>query len=426
VVIRAAGVLIWCGWVLSGQQFDERIRRETEAIQARLIETRRDLARHPELSNREVWTGKYIADRLRELGFTEVRANVARNGVVAVLRGGKPGPVVAWRADMDALPVQDSGDKPYKSQIEGVKHACGHDAHMAIALGVAEVLGKMKADLPGTVKFVFQPAEEGPPEGEEGGAPLMIKEGALENPKPSAIFGLHVWSQAPSGKIHYVSGGAMASADGFELKIQGKRVHAATPHLGIDPIVVAAQCVSAMQTIRSRRVDPLDPIVVTFGSIHGGNRGNIIPDAVTLQGTVRTLDEKTRESVRSMMRQTLDGCTSGSGASYEFKWSSTVYPVTFNDPELVRANLGGLQRAMGAGNVEPGRPTMGAEDFSFYTRVVPGFFWFLGIADAAKGTTGAHHTSEFAVDEDMLPLGVRAAAGQLVDYLSAGAKQAQR
>ena len=418
MVSRSFALLIFCCCLGSSQQFDERIRKETDAIKPRLVDTRRDLARHPELSNREVWTGKYIADRLRELGFTEVRTGVARNGVVALLRGGKPGPVVAWRADMDALPVQDSGDKPYKSQIEGVKHACGHDAHMAIALGVAEVLGKMNAEIPGTVKFIFQPAEEGAPEGEEGGAALMIKEGALENPKPQAIFGLHVWSQAPSGKIHYVPGGSLASSDGFELKIQGKRVHAATPQLGIDPIVIAAQCVTAMQTIRSRRVDPLDPLVLTFGSIHGGNRGNIIPDAVTLQGTLRTLDEKIRESARSMMRQTLDGCTAGSGATYEFKWSDTVYPVTYNDPKLTLGNLGALQRVLGAVNVELGRPTMGAEDFSFYQKVIPGFFWFLGISDAAKGTTGAHHTSEFAVDEDVLPVGVRAAAGQLVDYLA--------
>src|SRR5215204_4929405 len=193
MVSRAALVIVccWTSLSLAAQQFDERIRKETEAIQTRLLETRRDLAKHPELSNREVWTGKYIADRLREIGFTEVRTGVARNGVVAVLRGSKPGPVVAWRSDMDALPVQDTSTKPWKSQIDGVKHACGHDAHMAIALGVAEVLAKMKADLPGSVKFIFQPAEEGPPEGEEGGAALMIKEGVLENPKPQAIFGLH-------------------------------------------------------------------------------------------------------------------------------------------------------------------------------------------------------------------------------------------
>jgi amidohydrolase len=402
----------------SAQELDERIRKETEAIRARIVETRRDLARHPELSNREVWTSKYIADRLRELGFTEVRTGVARHGIVALLKGGKPGKVVAWRADMDGLPVQDIGDKPYKSQIDGVKHACGHDAHMAIALGVAEVLSKMKADLPGTVKFIFQPAEEGAPEGEEGGAALMVKEGVLDNPRPGAIFGLHVWSQAPSGKIHYVPGGFMASADPFEVVVRGKRVHAATPHLGVDPIVIASQCVSAMQTIRSRRIDPLDAIVLTFGSIHGGNRGNIIPDSVTLQGTLRTLSEQVRESARTMMRQSLEGCTAGSGATYELKWGTGAYPVTHNDPELTRANLAALERTLGKENVVLARPTMGAEDFSFFQKVIPGFYWFLGIADPAKGTTGAHHTSEFAVDEDVLPLGVRSAASQLVDYLS--------
>lgn len=401
-----------------GQQFDDRIRKESDAIQGRVLEMRRELARHPELSNREVWTGKYIADRLRQIGFTEIRTNVALNGVVAVLKGGKPGPVVAWRADMDGLPVQDSGEKPYKSQNAGVKHACGHDAHMAIALGIAEVLSKMKDDLPGTVKFIFQPAEESPPEGEAGGAPLMIKEGALENPKPQAIFGLHVWAQAPSGKIHYTPGAAMASAESFVVNVKGKRVHAATPHLGVDPIVIAAQCVTALQTIRSRRVDPFDPIVLTFGSIHGGNRNNIIPDAVTLEGTLRTLDEQTREMVHTMMRQTLGGCTSGSGAQFDLTWGSTQYPVTYNDPALTNGNLAGLQRMLGQGNVISSRPTLGAEDFAFYQKVIPGFFWFLGINNPAKGNTGAHHTAEFDVDEDVLPLGVRAGAAQLTDYLS--------
>jgi amidohydrolase len=319
---------------------------------------------------------------------------------------------------MDGLPIQDIGDKPYKSQNNGVKHACGHDAHMAIALGVAEVLSKMKADLPGTVKFIFQPAEESPPEGEEGGAALMIKEGVLENPKPQAIFGLHVWAQAPSGKIHYVPGAALASAEAFTVAIKGKRVHAATPHLGVDPIVIAAQCITALQTIRSRRVDPFDPIVLTFGSIHGGNRNNIIPESVVMEGTLRTLDEQTRETVHTMMKQTLAGCTSGSGAEFEMKWSSMQYPVTFNDPELTRSNLAALQRAMGTGNVVLGRPTLGGEDFSFYQKVIPGFFWFLGIHNDSN--TGAHHTAEFDVDESVLEPGVRAAATQLADYLGRG------
>ncbi len=406
------------GVAACAQQFDERIRTETEAIKARLVENRRELARHPELSNKEVWTGKYIADRLRQLGFEDIRTGVALNGVVAVLKGGKPGPVIAWRADMDGLPVQDAGSKPYKSQNEGVKHACGHDAHMAIALGVAEVLSKMKADLPGSVKFIFQPAEEGPPEGEAGGAALMIKEGVLDNPKPQAIFGLHVWAQAPSGKIHYVPGAALASAESFTMTVKGKRVHAATPHLGIDPIVIAAQCITAMQTIRSRRVDPFDPIVLTFGKIEGGNRNNIIPELVTMEGTLRTLDEQVRESAHTMMKQTLAGCTAASGAQGELKWGSIQYPVTFNDPELTTANLAGLQRVMGKDNVVLSRPTLGGEDFAFYQKVIPGFFWFLGINNPSN--TGAHHTAEFDVDEAVLPLGVRAAATQLTDYLSRG------
>lgn len=418
-MVRQLLCLVVCSAAFA-QQFDDRIRKETEAIKARVVETRRELARHPELSNREVWTGKFIAERLRQLGFQDIRTGVARNGVVAVLKGDKPGPVVAWRSDIDGLPVQDSGEKPYKSHNEGAKHACGHDAHMAIALGVAEVLMKMKADLPGTVKFIFQPAEEGPPEGETGGAEVMIQEGVLENPKPQAIFGLHIWAQAPSGKIHYVPGAALASAESFIVTIKGKRVHAATPQLGVDPIVIAAQCISDLQTIRSRRVDPFDPMVLTFGSIHGGNRHNIIPEAVTLEGTLRTLDEQVRENVHTMMKQTLQGCTAASGAQFDFKWGSTHYPVTFNDPELTRGNLGALQRVMGTTNVQLGRPTLGGEDFAYYQKVIPGFFWFLGTSNPAKGITGAHHTAEFDVDEDVLPLGVRAAAGQLTDYLSRG------
>jgi len=413
------GVLAFLVCVVAfGQQFDDRIRQETEAIRARLVENRREFSKHPELSNREVWTGKYIAQQLRQIGFEDVRTGVARTGVVALLKGGKPGRVVAWRADMDGLPVQDIGDKPYKSQNPGVKHACGHDSHMAIALGVAEVLSKMKTDLPGSVKFIFQPAEEGAPDGETGGAAVMLQEGVLDNPKPEAIFGLHIWSQAASGKVHYTPGPAMASADSFKVAIKGKRVHAATPHLGVDPIVIAAQCVSAMQTIRSRRVDPFEPMVLTFGSIHGGNRNNIIPEEVVLEGTIRTLDEPTRESVFTMIRQTMQGCTSGSGAQYEFVRGSTQYPVTYNDPELTRRNLAGLQRVMGAENVVLSRATMGAEDFAFYQKVIPGFFWFLGTANASKGITGAHHTAEFDIDEDVLPVGVRAAAAQILDYLS--------
>ena len=412
-------LMLIAGSVLaSAQALDDRIKREAESIAAKVIETRRELARHPELSNREVWTGKYVADRLRQIGYTDIKTGVGRNGVVALLKGGKPGPVVAWRADMDGLPIQDIGEKPYKSQVPGVKHACGHDAHMSIALGVAEVLYKLRADLPGSVKFIFQPSEEGAPIGEEGGAAVMIKEGVLENPKPAAIFGLHIWANAPTGTIGYTPGPAMASSDQFVLTIKGKRVHAAYPHQGIDPIVTAAQCITALQTIRSRRIDPLEPMVLSVGRIQGGNRYNVIPESVELEGTLRTLNEQTRETVRTMMRQTLEGCTSEAGASYEMQWTGTQYPVTVNHPELTTQNLGGLQRTLGEANVKLARPTMGGEDFSFYQRVIPGFFWFLGTANASKGITGAHHTAEFDIDEDVLVPGVRAAAAQLTDYLS--------
>src|SRR5438874_3420950 len=296
---------------------DERIAHAAEAMREQLVAQRRDFHMHPELSNREERTSRVVAERLRALGLTDIKTGVGKYGVTALLVGARPGPVVAGRADMDALPIQEVNDVPYKSLVPGVKHACGHDAHTTIELGVAEILSRMREEVHGTVKFIFQPAEEGPPAGEEGGAALMIKEGALDNPRPQAIFGLHVMPNIDVGQVGYNSGPAMASSDKFLITIHGKKVHGAYPHDGIDAVVVAAESIMALQSIRSRRINTLEPVVITVGSIHGGNRFNIIADEVKLEGTVRTLSEEVRHRVESLMRETLAGITSAYGAKFE-------------------------------------------------------------------------------------------------------------
>jgi amidohydrolase len=398
------------------QTREDRVAKAAEAMQAKLIEMRRDFHMHPELSNREERTERVVAEKLRSLGL-DVKTGVGKHGVVALLQGGKPGSVVAWRADMDALPVTSTITKEYKSRNEGVHHACGHDAHMAIGLGVAELLAGMRDTINGSVKFIFQPAEEGAPKGEEGGAALMIKEGALDNPRPKAIFGLHVWSPLQAGTVNYSSGPALASADSFEVVIKGKQVHAANPHLGVDPIAVAAQCISALQMIRSRRIDPNEGMVLSIGSIHGGNRNNIIPNEVRMEGTIRTFNENVRESVMTMMKQTLNGCAAGQGASYTIDFSGTSYPVTINDAALTAASLPAMERVLGKGKLVEAKPITGAEDFSYYQKQIPGFFWFLGVGNEKLEITAAHHTPNFDVDESALVLGLRVAANQLLDFL---------
>ncbi|HZS44306.1 MAG TPA: amidohydrolase [Blastocatellia bacterium] len=400
---------------------DDQIAQAATAMRDKLVQTRRYLHAHPELSNREVNTGKFVADRLREIGLTDIRTNVARNGVVALLKGGKPGPVVAVRADIDALPIQEMHDFDFKSQNPGVMHACGHDAHTTIELGVAELLMKMRDQIPGTIKFIFQPAEEGPPEDEEGGAPLMVKEGALENPKPNAIFGLHVMPTLEVGTIGYNSGPAMATADRFVITLKGKKVHGAYPHQGVDTVVIAAEAVSALQKIRSRRIDTQEPMVLTIGSIHGGNRFNIIADEVVMEGTLRTLNEDVRKQVHKMIEQTLSGVTEEYGATYTFKIKELA-ALTYNDPKLVEQTLPTMKRIMGNDNVLNPKPQMGAEDFSYYERVVPGFFYFLGVANQKKGITAMIHTPEFDLDEDALVIGVKLMSGVLLDYMEHGGK----
>ena len=394
----------------------QAVAQATEAMRPQLIAQRRDFHMHPELSNREERTSRVVAERLRALGLEEIKTGVGKYGITALLKGKLPGPVIAVRADMDGLPIQETNDVPYKSQNPGVKHACGHDVHITVGLGVAEVLSKMRDQVAGTIKFIFQPAEEGPPPGEEGGAKLMIKEGALENPRPEVIFGLHVMTMFEVGQIAYNSGPSMASSDRMTITIHGKKAHGAYPHESIDTVVVAAECVTALQTIRSRRINTMEPLVITVGSFHGGNRFNIIADEVVLEGTMRTLNEDVRRRAQEMVRETLAGVTSVYGAKFDLKFEQPN-PVTYNEPKLVEEMLPTIRRIVGETNVISPQPQMGAEDFSYFQRVVPGFFFFLGGGNKSKGLTAINHTSEFDVDEECLVIGVKTMANVLLDYL---------
>lgn len=377
---------------------------------------RRDLHRHPELSNREVRTAGIVAERLRALGFDEVKTGVAHHGVVGILHGAKPGRVVAVRADMDALPIQEPPDRPYASTVPGVMHACGHDVHTTVGLGTAEVLAGLRGEFAGTVKFLFQPCEEGPPAGEEGGALLMVKEGALENPRPEAVFGLHCFPQLPVGTIGYNFKEMLSSSDRFVLRVKGKKTHGAYPHRGIDAVVVASSAVMMLQTIRSRFIDQQQPVVMTIGSIHGGNRHNIVADEVVMEGTVRALDETVRQETERLIKQILHGVAESSGAECHVEYERSV-PATINDPELVERMLPSLIREFGEEKVVRHGPRMGAEDFSFFANEVPGMFFSLGVANPEKGIVAGIHTPEFDVDEDCLPVGVRAMTALVLDFL---------
>jgi amidohydrolase len=407
----------------------DRIDAGVRAIQPQLIAWRRDLHAHPELGNREFRTAGIVAAHLRALGFDEVRTEVGVTGVVGLLRGALPGPVVALRADMDALPVEERTDVPFASKIRttwngedvGVMHACGHDAHVAILLSVASVLAGLRSDLAGSVKFIFQPAEELPPAGEEGGARLMIQEGALENPAPGAIFGLHVTSMLASGVVGWRAGPAMASADSFRITVQGRQTHGAMPWRGVDPIVTAAQVVLGLQTIVSRQVDlTQEPAVVTVGAIKGGVRENIIPDAVEMRGTIRSFDESMRDDMHGRVKDTAEHIARAARAGCDVCIVKN-YPVTINDAELTEAMLPTLESVAGRAKVVHMPKVAGSEDFSFYQQVVPGLFFFLGITPPAQGTKSAapNHSPLFFIDEDGLPLGVRALAQLAVDWLDA-------
>ncbi|MGF1923735.1 MAG: amidohydrolase [Bacteroidia bacterium] len=403
--------------------------KRADAINEKVINWRRDFHQHPELGNLEVRTAGIVAEHLRSLGI-EVKTGVAKTGVVGVLRGGKPGPVVALRADMDALPVTERVPLPFASKVKtnyngqdvGVMHACGHDSHVAMLMGVAEVLAGMKKELAGTVKFIFQPAEEGVPVGEEGGAELMVKEGVLENPKVEVIFGLHINSQTPVGMITYKPGGTMASVNDMKITVTGQQAHGAYPWSSVDPIVVAAQIVNNLQTIVSRNLNLTEnPGVVTIGSIHGGVRSNIIPEKVEMLGTVRNLsstDEKMFiERIKTIATKTAEAA--GAKAEVLIPYSSH-YPVTFNDIALTEKMLPSLKSSAGAENVRLRPPVTGAEDFSFYQEKVPGLFYFLGAmpkgSDPLK--TASHHTPDFFLDESSFILGVKSLVNLTLDYMA--------
>ncbi len=416
-MVRSAALILAACCVAAAQPLEQRAAAIAESLRDSLAAQRRDFHIHPELSNREERTSRVVAEKLRILGIDEIRTGVSRYGVVAVLRGAKPGGVVAIRADMDALPIDETLNVPYRSIHKGVKHACGHDVHMTVALGTAEVLSRMRNELAGTVKFIFQPSEEGAPEGEDSGANRMVREGALENPRPQAIFALHTNPELRAGTAGYAPGPMLASADTFTIRILGKKVHAAMPHQGIDSIVVAAECIQALQTIRSRRIDPVQPMVLTIGSIHGGNRSNIVADEVVMQGTLRTFSEAVRERVVQLVRQIVAGVAQSNGANADVVWSERSTPPTINDAALVRASLPAMRRALGPANVVEVPPVMAAEDYSCFLRQTPGFMFWLGVGNPEKGITAALHTAGYDADESSLTAGVRIMTTLVLDYL---------
>lgn len=421
--LLSALALVSAGTAADGQA---DLKSAFAAVEPRVIEWRRDLHANPELSNREFRTAEKVAAHLRGLGFDEVETGIAHTGVVGTLRGGKPGPVIALRADMDGLPVLEQTGLPFASQAKGeymgrkvpVMHACGHDAHVAMLMGAAEVLAQNRELLAGTVKFIFQPAEEGAPPGEEGGAELMIREGVLEGPDaPEAIIGLHVWPD-DAGSLGYRSGSFMAASDGIEIKVTGRQTHGSSPWLGVDPIYISGQILAALQGIPGRHIDiTKGPAVVTIGSIQGGVRGNIIPDDVTMLGTVRTFDMGERERLLQRLEAIVTGIAEANGATASFTITGS-YPVTGNHPQLLRGMMPTLVRAAGEDRVFEGNLIMGAEDFSFYQEKIPGLFLMLGAGDPAvpREQRPSNHSPFFTVQEDALIVGVRTLVGFALDY----------
>ncbi|HOA37801.1 MAG TPA: amidohydrolase [Flavihumibacter sp.] len=404
---------------------------KAKAILPKLIEWRRYIHEHPELSNREVKTGEYIAAHLRSLGI-EVHDKVAKTGVLGILKGDKPGPVIAIRADIDALPVEERANIPWKSTVKAdylgqtvpVMHACGHDTHTAILMATAEVLASMKKDLPGTVKFFFQPAEEGAPGNEEGGAPLMIKEGVMENPKVDAVVGLHIAGGLEIGQIRYKPGASMASSDWISIKIKGKQAHGSTPWLGVDPINVGSQIINSLQTIVSRQEDIVKaPVVVTIAKFHSGVRANIIPEEAQLEGTIRTLDPKMQKDVHARIRKMVEKIGEANNATIDLTINTKTL-VTYNDSALTYLLAPSLEKAAGKANTALSIWTTGAEDFSFFGENTPTLFFNLGGmpkgGDPSK--TGGHHTPDFYVDDSMLDVGVKAFCNIVFDYAAKKSK----
>jgi amidohydrolase len=404
----------------------DSLRRE---IEPKVLEWRRDFHQNPELSNREVRTARLVAEHLKRIGLTP-HTGIAKTGVVALLEGGRPGPTIALRADMDALPVTEKTDVPFRSRATatyrgetvGVMHACGHDTHTAILMGVAQTLARVRAQLPGNVLFIFQPAEEGPPEGEEGGAQLMLKEGLFEKWKPEAIFGLHAWAPLNAGQIGYRAGPLMAGSDAFTIVVQGRQAHGSRPWNSVDPIVTSAQIVNALQTVVSRSVDiTANPAVVSVGAIKGGIRNNIIPDSVEMIGTIRTFDPKQREHVIERIRTLAVNTAEANGAKATVTLDPRANPVVYNDPELTAKVLPALRRVAGEDNVQEIPLITGAEDFSYFARKVPGVFFFIGVTPPGRdaATAPSNHSDFFYVDERALPVGLNALTQVALDYLEA-------
>ena len=424
LLVAALLALVPCATLAADAQVEALAAKVDGKVQA----WRRDLHQHPELGNREVRTAQLVAEHLRALGFEEVRTGIATTGVTAVLRGGKPGPRIALRADMDALPVTERSGLPFASKVTstfrgepvGVMHACGHDAHVGILMGVAEALASIRAELPGEILFVFQPAEEGPPDGEEGGAEEMLAQGIFKGFKPQAVFGLHVFSTLNAGQLGWRSGPAMAASDRFNIVVQGRQTHGSRPWGGVDPIVASADLIGTAQTIVSRRQDISRlPVVLSFGAIKGGIRYNIIPDSVELVGTIRTFDEGMRQGVFADLRNVAESVAKAHGATAVVKVPDTKgNPVTANDPALTARVVPSLRKAVGDANVVEMGLIMGAEDFSFYAREVPGFFFFVGATPRGKDAIKApsNHSPEFFLDEDALKVGTRAMLQLVLDH----------
>lgn len=410
----------------SQAQMDKSLLVDIENIEQQVIDWRRYFHENPELSNREFNTAKKIEEHLRSLGM-EVQTGIAKTGVVGILKGDQPGKVVGLRADIDGLPVTERNDLPFRSKVKstfldtetGVMHACGHDTHIAILMGVAEVLSKNKDKIKGTIKFIFQPAEEGPPPGEEGGAKLMIKEGVLKNPDVNVIFGLHINSATPVGTIKYKSGGTMAAVERFVVNVKGKQTHGSAPWTGVDPILISAKIIDGFQTIISRESPLVDEAaVITVGKITSGVRFNIIPESAELIGTVRTLDPKMRELIMRRMNEMARDIARAYGGEASIEWQNNTV-VTYNDPALTAQMLPTLQHVAGEENVKIMKATTGGEDFSYFQEIVPGFYFFLGGMTPGNTTPYPHHTPDFQIDESGLLLGVKAMTQLPLDYLNA-------
>lgn len=431
--ITLSAVLLLQGialWAQTSPALQAKLDQQAKEIEPKLIEWRRYFHQNPELSNRELKTGARIAEQLRALGM-EVQYPVAKTGVVGILKGGKPGPVIGLRADMDALPVTERNSLPFASKVKdnfngmetGVMHACGHDGHMSILLGVAEILSKNGNELKGTVKFIFQPSEEGAPPGEEGGASLMIKEGVLENPKVDVMFGLHLQSLVPLGTVAYKPGGLMASVDNLNIKVKGRGAHGATPWDSVDPIVVSSQIIMGLQTIVSRQTELTKAAaVITIGSLHAGIRRNIIPEEANMEGTIRTFDADMQKKVHEKIKTTAENIAQSAGATAEVN-IEVLYPVTFNDASLTREMAPSLERAAGKGNAKVVAPVTMAEDFSFFQQKVPGLFFFVGAypADLKLAAQPTHHTADFMIDERSLVVGVKSLVALTTDYMNRNA-----